>query len=122
MLSSAEVLEEISVQAVRSFWNPAASRLYYALFEAVVGTFVGQSPPLTPRDINCPDPDRWQHDSVQSACTGTLKNRQLGTVYRAAMALRERADYDPASPVTEREFRDLESRVKPELQKLGVNS
>lgn len=121
VLTSPELLEELAVQSVQSLWNSATSRLYYALFEAVVGRFVERQPPLTPKDIHCPS-ERWQHDSVQSACMGTLKDRQLGIVFRLAMALRERADYDPTSPVSAGEFREIETKVKPELRKLGVIS
>lgn len=120
-LTSEQTLEELRVSSVTSLWNPATSRLYYSLFQAVVANFLGRKPPLTPRDINCPT-DRWQHDCVQSACRGTLQNKTLGDVFRMAMALRERADYDPASPVSQGEFQEIEKKVRHELMQLGVES
>ena len=120
ILSSQELLAESSVQSVSTFWNPAAARLYYSLFQAVVAKLIDKN--LTPADINCPDPGRWQHDSVKSACRRVLQDRDLRTTYEVAMQLRERADYMPESPVQEPEFREIEESVRQKLRTLGVAS
>ena len=119
ILTDPELLKETKIEATPTFWNPAASRLYYALFEAVVAEFVRRK--LTPKEINCPEPE-WRHDCVASACVGTLQNRALGKAFKNAMALRERADYQPESPVTEQEFQAIQAQVTPELNYLGVFS
>jgi uncharacterized protein (UPF0332 family) len=120
ILSSQEILDEASVQAVSTFWNPASARLYYSLFQAVVAKLVDKK--LSPSSIDCPDPDRWQHDSVKSACRRFLEDRELRTAYEFAMQLRERADYMPESPVLEAEFREIEELVRQKLRALGVAS
>lgn len=120
ILTDNELLKNVAHETVKSFWNPASSRIYYSLFQAVVGKLVEKN--LKPVDIFCPDPDKWQHDKVNSACKTKLNDPHLGRVFRNAMSLRERADYEPLSSVSASEFRDLESQVRPVLQTLGVNS
>jgi uncharacterized protein (UPF0332 family) len=74
--------------------DPAASRLYYAVFQAAVDwlTRMGRRP----EELSL-GADRWRHETIVG--NASLFRRRLGDVrlLRALHSLRVQADYQPAS-------------------------
>jgi len=85
-LSAAEFLIE------RKLFDPAASRVYYAAFQAAV---VGLAAvPLQPSDARA-GATYWNHDMVLQTIYRVRKSRADEHLMKTLKGLREKADYDP---------------------------
>lgn len=91
-------------------WDAAASRMYYALFQAAV--YVLGRRGRRPRDLSRDaTDDRWAHAIVLNN-TRLLRNRpEDRTLFHQAYALRVKGDYEEIA-VEEIEVKELQPRVE----------
>ncbi|MCI0587803.1 MAG: HEPN domain-containing protein [Planctomycetes bacterium] len=75
------------------FVDPAASRTYYAMFQAAVHALETRRG-MRPGDLRL-GADRWGHDMVCGNAKLRRGSREDERLLRALRGLRERADYEP---------------------------
>jgi uncharacterized protein (UPF0332 family) len=97
LIKAVESLTSAQIDYVAVRYNSCANRAYYACFQAAVAALLAAGiRPASPRG-------EWSHEFVQSQFNGLLISRRklypaaLRRVLRDTMAVREKADYTPAS-------------------------
>lgn len=92
--STFRTAQELAVRAP----NDAASRLYFALYQAAVSSLTagGRSPRGLDPNFDPARPDFWHHNWVKNNLRLVgVEGSQDKQVYRQALALRLQADYQP---------------------------
>lgn len=115
-LTAADVLLE---QPDHQSATPAASRIYYALFQACVAELIEGN--LTPRSLGAPG-ERWRHKMVERNLRATERLRccsEAERVYKDLRELRETADYGPGF-VSIEDVRPGFKSVKTVLTQFGI--
>lgn len=79
--------------------NAAASRLYYAVFQAVLGYAIAKKGYIH-------DPGVSAHKSMWAYVSDTPEGKFFGPVFKKLMSLRLTADYEPETP-TETNIKSL---------------
>lgn len=97
LTKAVESLTSARIDFAAARYNSCANRTYYACFQAAVAALLAVGiRPASPRG-------EWSHEFVQSQFNGLLIIRRklypaaLRRVLRDTMAVREKADYTPAS-------------------------
>jgi uncharacterized protein (UPF0332 family) len=97
LTKAAESLMSAQIDFTAARYNSCANRAYYACFQAAVAALLAAGiRPASPRG-------EWSHEFVQSQFNGLLIMRRkrypaaLRRVLRDTMAVRDKADYTPAS-------------------------
>jgi uncharacterized protein (UPF0332 family) len=97
LTKAVESLTSAQIDFAAARYNSCANRAYYACFQAAIAALLAVGiRPASPRG-------EWSHEFVQSQFNGLLISRRklyraaLRRVLRDTMAVREKADYTPAS-------------------------
>jgi uncharacterized protein (UPF0332 family) len=100
LIKAVESLTSAQVDFAAARYNSCANRAYYACFQAAIAALLAVGiRPASPRG-------EWSHELVQSQFNGLLISRRklypaaLRRVLRDTMAVRDKADYTPASVST----------------------
>lgn len=121
MKQRAEENYSAALSLLASHVNAAASRAYYALYQALVGEYEERN--LRPEDFYTPRPGdevKWPHKTVVriSEQHAGLDERQK-SVAQTALELRIQADYKP-DPVNKEDLGYIMPKLRDVLECLGV--
>ena len=103
-----------------AFPTAAASRAYYALFQAVIAEFVAEG--KSPLSFSA-EAQRWRHDIVSGNLRGAIKLlscKDIKQTYKRLRASRETADYGPGS-VDESDVRKNLADLRATLLHCGIS-